>query len=179
MLPLTRLFSPSRLLNAAPRSSVFQRHISQSHIMSTNQRLSAQSLFSLEDQVAVVTGGGTGIGLMIAQAFANNGARVYITGRRKEVLDKTIETWGIDLANPKGKLIGIQCDITKKESIQALVKQIEQKEEHVNVLVNNAGITKGTSEVEKGDQSADALSDELFGEDQAAWEDVYRTNVVG
>ena len=42
--------------------------------------------FKLEDQVAVITGGGTGIGLGVAQCFVSQGAQVVITGRRKEVL---------------------------------------------------------------------------------------------
>lgn len=48
--------------------------------------LDASNLFSVNGLVAVVTGGGTGIGLMIARALEHNGAKVYILGRREEVL---------------------------------------------------------------------------------------------
>jgi NADP-dependent 3-hydroxy acid dehydrogenase YdfG len=85
-----------------------------------------------------VSGGATGIGLMIAQAYANNGARVYITGRRRDVLENTASTWGSSLAHPKGKLIPLECDITDKSSIQNLVRQISNKEKWVDILVNNA-----------------------------------------
>ncbi|ESK88500.1 short-chain dehydrogenase [Moniliophthora roreri MCA 2997] len=117
---------------------------------SHNKIFAISSLFNVEDYVVIVTGGGTGIGLMIAQAFANNGARVYIIGRRKE-------------------------------SIQAMVNQVKQKEKHVDVLVNNSGIAEGRSSVEVGSEEGGAqkLSDELFGEDQNLWEEVYRTNVIG
>jgi NADP-dependent 3-hydroxy acid dehydrogenase YdfG len=75
---------------------------------------------------------------MITQAYANNGARVYIAGRRREVLENTAATWGSSLAHPKGKIIPLECDITDKASIQNLVQQIEGKEKWVDVLVNNA-----------------------------------------
>lgn len=48
--------------------------------------VNALSLFDLSDRVALVTGGGTGIGLMIARGLASNGAKVYIGGRREHVL---------------------------------------------------------------------------------------------
>jgi NAD(P)-dependent dehydrogenase (short-subunit alcohol dehydrogenase family) len=133
----------------------------------------------MEDRVAVVTGGGTGNGLMIAQAFANNGARVYITGRRREVLDQAVKTWGSSLAHSKGQLIPIECDITNKDSIKSLVEEIQKREKQVDVLVNNAGIRKDKSDVGKGQSDVKEYARELFSEEQSDWEETYRTNVVG
>ena len=58
-----------------------------------NEQLTAPKLFDVSHIKAVVTGGGTGIGLMITQALAANGAKVYITGRRQETLEKTAEQY--------------------------------------------------------------------------------------
>ncbi|KAK7041440.1 hypothetical protein VNI00_009306 [Paramarasmius palmivorus] len=148
---------------------------------SHNKNFTVSSLFNVEDYVVIVTGGGTGIGLMITQAFANNGARVYITGRRKEVLQETVNTWGSNLAHSKGQIVPLECDITDKSSIQAMVDEVKMKENHVDVLVNNSGISKGSSSVEVGSEEdgAKKLGDELWNEDQKDWEDVYRTNVIG
>lgn len=52
------------------------------------------SLYDLTGLIALVTGGGTGIGLMIAHGLAANGAKVYITGRRTDVLQKVADAWG-------------------------------------------------------------------------------------
>jgi NAD(P)-dependent dehydrogenase (short-subunit alcohol dehydrogenase family) len=65
------------------------------------QSYSLQSLYDLSGLVALVTGGGTGIGLMISTGLAANGAKVYITGRRKEVLDKVVDAWD----KQKGEMI--------------------------------------------------------------------------
>ncbi|KAK8090463.1 short chain dehydrogenase/reductase [Apiospora hydei] len=63
--------------------------------MATGQAndLSAGALFDVSHVTAVVTGGATGIGLMITQALQSNGAKVYITGRRQEVLDQTVKMY--------------------------------------------------------------------------------------
>lgn len=99
--------------------------------------LSAQSLFNLKGWVTVVTGGGTGLGLMTARSLAANGAKVYITGRRAEKLkDAELQDSTTD-----GSIIGIQMDCTDKQSIQQGVKSIAKKEKYINLLVNNAGIT--------------------------------------
>lgn len=58
-----------------------------------NEDLKVSKLFDVSNFAAVVTGGGTGIGLMITQALVANGARVYITGRREEALDKVVEKY--------------------------------------------------------------------------------------
>ena len=144
-----------------------------------NAKFAAPRLFNVEGWVAVVTGGGTGIGLMIAQAFANNGARVYITGRRPEALQTAVQNWGKSLVHPRGQLIPVPADCTDKSSIEHLVKEVGKNEKHVDVLVNNAGVSLGTSTVEKGDESADALKEQLWNEKLEDWETVYRTNVIG
>ncbi|PCH40769.1 NAD(P)-binding protein [Wolfiporia cocos MD-104 SS10] len=144
-----------------------------------NSKYAVKNLFNVEGWVAVVTGGGTGIGLMIAQAFANNGARVYITGRRADALQTAAKTWGANLLHPQGKIIPVTADITDKASIQNLAVEISKHEKQVDVLVNNAGIDGDNSTVEKGDESVSALQRELWKEDVSMWEDVYRTNVIG
>ncbi|KAJ3479108.1 hypothetical protein NLI96_g9290 [Meripilus lineatus] len=116
---------------------------------------------------------------MIAQSFANNGAKVYIVGRRQEALQNAINKWGQSLAHPNGKLIPLTADITDKDSIEALAKRIGEKEQKIDVLVNNAGISLGTSNVEAGKESAEALQRELWKEKQDNWEAVYQTNVIG
>ncbi|KAJ5379863.1 uncharacterized protein N7496_002291 [Penicillium cataractarum] len=95
--------------------------------------------------VTVVTGGGTGLGLIAARALAANGAKVYITGRRKEVLDKSASIHGSpdSLGSSEGAIIPIEMDVTSKESIQKVVEIVEREAGYVNVLVNNAGIGTG------------------------------------
>ena len=61
--------------------------------MSSDSDLKTSTIFDLRGRIALVSGGGTGIGLMIAEGLAENGARVYIAGRRKEVLQKVADEW--------------------------------------------------------------------------------------
>ncbi|THU96224.1 NAD(P)-binding protein [Dendrothele bispora CBS 962.96] len=89
----------------------------------------------LNGKVALVTGGATGIGLMIAKCFAKNRAKVYIAGRRLEVLKKASLESGVD------GLIPLQMDVVDKESIRKAVQTVDQNDGKLDVLVNNAGIT--------------------------------------
>ncbi|GJJ14417.1 hypothetical protein Clacol_008681 [Clathrus columnatus] len=99
--------------------------------------LKTNVLFDISGFVAVVTGGGTGIGLMIAKGLASNGARVYITGRRKEVLDKAAKL--ADQQEYSGSIIPFVADVVDKQSILSLVEHIEKEEGKLHLLVNNAG----------------------------------------
>ncbi|KAI0762014.1 NAD-P-binding protein [Trametes elegans] len=98
---------------------------------------STQSLFNVEGLVAVVTGGGTGIGLMIAKALEHNGAVVYIVSRRLHVLEAAAREH-----NRRGNLIPLQGDVTSRESMQAVADAVRQRHGLVNLLVNNAGMAK-------------------------------------
>jgi len=147
--------------------------------MSNNSSFKIENLFNVKDWVVVVTGAGSGIGLMCAQAFANNGARVYIVGRTQEKLDQAVKAHGQDIENG-GQLIPITSDTTSKESIKDLVDKISTKEDHVDCLVNNAGInTSHRQKFHKGDEDAQALYEDLWGATFEEWEAAYRTNVAG
>ncbi|KAG1743178.1 NAD(P)-binding protein [Suillus paluster] len=95
------------------------------------------ALFGVEGQVAVVTGGGTGIGLMIATALESNGATVYIVGRRLEVIEKAAKE-----NNKFGKLIPLQGDITSRQSLTKLAETVRARHGYIDLLVNNAGIAR-------------------------------------
>lgn len=90
---------------------------------------------SLKGKVALVTGAGTGIGLMIAEGFANQGAKVYITGRRGDVLQNAADAY-----KGPGQLVPLAMDVTKPTDIASSVSRVSEEDGKLNVLVNNAGI---------------------------------------
>lgn len=107
--------------------------------MSSPDSYTLKNLYDLNGLIAVVTGGGTGIGLNIARGLAANGAKVYITGRRKDVLDGVVAEWNATKGADMGPMIAQEMDVTKKDSIKAGVTRISQTEGKLHILVNNAG----------------------------------------
>lgn len=94
------------------------------------------SLFTLEGRVALVTGAGTGIGRHIAAGLASAGAKVYICGRRKAL----IEAAAAEIAAETGAtVIGLQADVASVAGITALVAELTSSESMLHILVNNAG----------------------------------------
>ncbi|ODS83510.1 MAG: 3-oxoacyl-ACP reductase [Cytophagaceae bacterium SCN 52-12] len=103
-------------------------------------------VFSLEGQLAVITGGGSGIGFYIAQCMTAAGARVLITGRREEVLKEA----AADLGDKASYIVN---DVTDTAGLPGLVDRIEKEAGPITTLVNNAGINmkKPIWEVTDGD----------------------------
>ena len=96
------------------------------------------NMFSLEGKTALVTGAAYGIGLAIAKALAQAGARIVFNCSRQETVDRGMAAYrklGIDA---KGYL----CDVTDETAVQAMVADIEKTVGTVDILVNNAGIIK-------------------------------------
>ena len=89
-------------------------------------------LFSLQDRLAVVTGGGTGLGFAMASCFIAAGARVVITGRRLDVLDRAVSELG-------NRAHAEQHDVTDLASAAPLIERIQQRYGSPSILVNNAG----------------------------------------
>ena len=95
-------------------------------------------LFSIRGKVAVVTGGSRGIGLMIARAYVEAGARVYISSRKAEVCDRVAAELSAD-----GECISIPADLGTMEGVEHLAEEVSQREPAVHILVNNAGAAWG------------------------------------
>ena len=87
----------------------------------------------LDGKIAVVTGGNSGIGLATAKRFAAEGAKVVVTGRRKEELDKAVAEIG------HGAL-GVQGDVAKLADLDRLYATIKEKHGKIDVLFVNAGV---------------------------------------
>ncbi|MHA4817795.1 SDR family NAD(P)-dependent oxidoreductase [Streptomyces aculeolatus] len=86
----------------------------------------------LEGKVAVVTGAGTGIGFATARAFRDEGATVFLTGRRKDVLDAAVAELG--------SVTGVVCDASDPAQLDALYGTVRDRAGRIDVLVANAGI---------------------------------------
>jgi len=113
----------------------------------------AQSL-SLKDKVALVTGGGRGIGKAITQRFAAAGARVVIASRKLENLQATAN----DFASLSGKVIPIACHVGRRQEIEALVKQATEQVGPIDILVNNSATNIGQgSALEVTDEMLDKM----------------------
>ncbi len=113
--------------------------------------------FNLTGQAALITGGGSGLGLGMAKCLVTSGAKVILVGRRKEELTKAAESLGQNAF----ALVG---DVTKLETIPALVEQAEKLVGPVSILVNNAGIHLKKDAVETSDaEFALVMQTHVFG----------------
>ena len=99
-----------------------------------------ESLFSIKGKVALVTGGSRGIGEMIAAGFLANGAKVYISARKAEACMAAAERLQ---ENFGGECIGIPGDVSNLDGIEALAAALSNREEKLDILINNAGASWG------------------------------------
>jgi len=96
----------------------------------------------LNNKVAIVTGGARGIGLSISQNLAKSGAKVYALGRSEN----------IDVGE---EITYMQCDVSNLESVQEVFKAIQKDAGSIDILINNAGITKDNLLLRMSEQDFD------------------------
>ena len=96
----------------------------------------------LKGKVALITGGGSGIGAAIAKRFVAEGAKIVITGRRIDALNKTLE------GMPAGAAIAVAGDVGVVEDAERMVKETVAFGGKIDILVNNAGIDPAGTIVE-------------------------------
>ncbi len=92
-------------------------------------------LFGLGGKVALVTGGATGIGFMMADALTRAGARVYIASRKIDACEAACER----LAEHAGESFALQADLSGEAGVKSLVEAVAGREEGLDILINNAG----------------------------------------
>ena len=123
--------------------------------------MTLQNLFSVKGKVALVTGGSRGIGEMIAAGLLANGAKVYISSRKAQQCDEAAKRL---MDNYGGECVSLPANVADIDGIDALVAEISQREKHLDILINNAGVSWG------------APIDEF---PEVGWDKVMDTNVKG
>lgn len=112
---------------------------------------------------------------MVTQTLATNGARVYITGRTEDKLDRVVSTYGTP--SLAGEIIALPADVGTKDGVRALHAAFCEREASLDILVNNAGVA--SAKVETQTRSAEELQRNLFdGSSFEDWNDTYSTNVT-
>ncbi|OCW58208.1 SDR family oxidoreductase [Hoeflea olei] len=129
--------------------------------METGERY-LESLFGLSGKTALVTGGATGIGRMIATGFAAAGARVLIASRKGEDCARVADE--INALGGSGSVGGFTGDVGSEEGVAALAAEVKTRTDRLHILVNNAGVSWGAPY-------------ESF--PHAAWAKVMSVNVAG
>ncbi len=94
-----------------------------------------RELFGLAGKVAIVTGGGGGLGRQMAGALAEMGADLVVCGRNAERVDAAAN----ELRALGVRALGVRCDVTKPEEVRAMVERVRAELGRVDILVNNAG----------------------------------------
>ena len=117
--------------------------------------------YSLTEKIAIVTGGGKGLGKAITKHLLTQGMYVAICGRNDETISKTVA----ELSKYyDGKIMGAACDVSDATQVEAFVSQVKEQFGSPEVLINNSGFGKDTLIWETSEQD---------------WDDVMNTNVKG
>ena len=111
----------------------------------------------LTNRVALITGGGSGIGRAIASRFAREGACVIVSGRTMSKLDETVAA----MKSSRTQCCGIQADVANSSSVREMFAEIDRRFGGLDILVNNAGI--GIEDLDRFNRTVEARGKENSG----------------
>ncbi|MCF0246786.1 MAG: SDR family NAD(P)-dependent oxidoreductase, partial [Ileibacterium sp.] len=120
-----------------------------------------KNYFDLKDNVAIVTGCSTGLGVQMAKALANQGCNIAAIARRQELLEKVCA----EIESEFGvKALPVRCDITDTASVDAMVDQVLGEFGRIDILINNAGTgAVAPAEDITDEQFSNEMEIDLFG----------------
>ena len=122
----------------------------------------------LKDKVALITGGGNGIGRAIVLRFLQDGAKVVTVDLDQAGLEETLKEAG----QAQGQVRGEMANITKREDVQRVVDSIVKEHGRLDILINNAGITRDALTARVKDGEVKLMTDEQ-------WDAVLEVNLKG
>jgi NAD(P)-dependent dehydrogenase (short-subunit alcohol dehydrogenase family) len=122
----------------------------------------------LQDRVAVITGGGRGIGRAIAELFHAEGARVAIASRSA----KNLQAVAAELNRGDHRIVPFRCDVTDRDEVEVMVGNVVEVWDRIDILVNNAGVS-GTTPIVA--EAAPGEQEEI----DRRWREIVSTNLDG
>ncbi len=122
--------------------------------------MDVKQLFSLKDKVAIITGGSKGLGLMMAEGFAEAGAKLVLCSRKLDQCEQAAEK----IRELGAECIALACDVADPDDVKKVVAASIKEFKKIDILVNNAGMAWG---------------DELEDTPLKRWDQMYNTNVRG
>ena len=133
-----------------------------------SRRFARRKAVDMHGQVVLITGSSRGLGLALAEEFALQGARLVLSARDEQELERARQS----LANQGAEVLAIPCDVTQREQVQHLVEQATTHYGRIDILVNNAGI------ITVGPFLAQTLNDFEDSMNVLFWGPVYATLAV-
>lgn len=115
-----------------------------------------KNLFDIQGKTALITGGSRGIGEMIAAGFLAAGAKVYISSRKADACSAAVERLTAEFG---GECAAIPGDLSDLKGAEAVVSELQVREDHLDILVNNAGATWGAPIAEFPETGWDKVMD--------------------
>ncbi|EPE04924.1 rhamnolipids biosynthesis 3-oxoacyl [Ophiostoma piceae UAMH 11346] len=146
-----------------------------------NEPFQVADLFATKGLVALITGGGTGIGLIMAQTLAAAGAaKIYVVGRRFNKVQEAAAS--VNSTLPAPIVIPLECDVASKDDLAKVAAYIEADAGFLNVVLVNAGVSGPQTPTPADDDASATLEDwrkQQLAVDPEAYQDTFKVNTTG
>ncbi|KAJ5088967.1 hypothetical protein N7532_007651 [Penicillium argentinense] len=141
--------------------------------------LRALGLFEVKGRVAVVTGGSSGIGLMISKGLVSNGAKVYLVALSSDPIEEVVHELNELGREAGGSAEGYECDISSKDAIWQLAQKVFEKEPKLDMLISNAGVRHDPPlACNVLTASLEELQTSMWSIGSKEWENTFRVNTT-
>ncbi|CEJ80713.1 Putative Pc22g02220 protein [[Torrubiella] hemipterigena] len=141
--------------------------------------LNIASLFGVKGRVAVVTGGCSGIGFMISKGLVANGVKVYVVALPSEPTAAAVDELNEFGQSAGGSAQAVACDLSTKEAIAELASYLKKREDHLDMLISNAGIRRDPPiQCNVIEASLEELRESMWSSNHSDWADTFCINTT-